>query len=271
MDVFALDFDGVICDSARETAVSAWRAAGRFWPDLRGAEPPPDALEGFVTVRPVLETGYQAPVLMRLVARGIPTHDILADFAQLYSKEVADCTAPREQLLQVFGETRDRWIAQDPADWLSRHRFYPGVIPALRRAMELAPIYILTTKQERFARELLNSATLDFPCDRLFGLESGRTKEGILAELVQAPASRGHTFHFVEDRLQTLERVIDCPVLADVRLYLATWGYCTADGKRTADAHHRITLWDLPDFLKFDEITGTRRPRLGTRTTGGGT
>ena len=250
MNVFALDFDGVICDSARETAVSAWRAAAGLWPGWEGNEPPPEAVEGFVRVRPVLETGYQAPILMRLVVRGLPTQEILADFARLCRDEMAECGASRQELVEAFGATRDHWIARDPADWLARHRFYPGVVEKLGEALKTTPVFILTTKQERFASELLHSAGVDFPDDRLFGLESGRRKEHILEGLAQEPAFRGHTFHFVEDRLRTLERVAAVPALADVRLYLATWGYCAEAEKQHAAADSRITLWQLGDFLE---------------------
>jgi hypothetical protein len=39
MDVFALDFDGVLCDSVAEAAVTAWRGGGKLWPHWQGEEP----------------------------------------------------------------------------------------------------------------------------------------------------------------------------------------------------------------------------------------
>ena len=66
MDFFALDFDGVLCDSAMETALTAWRAGARIWPEWRAAEASADVLERFIRLRPALETGYQAILLMRL-------------------------------------------------------------------------------------------------------------------------------------------------------------------------------------------------------------
>ena len=32
--LYALDFDGVICDSAVETAVTGWRVAQTLWDDM---------------------------------------------------------------------------------------------------------------------------------------------------------------------------------------------------------------------------------------------
>ena len=56
--ISALDFDGVICDSAVETGVTAWKAASQIWHDLDTLLPSQELLEKFRLVRPVLETVY---------------------------------------------------------------------------------------------------------------------------------------------------------------------------------------------------------------------
>lgn len=33
-DVYALDFDGVMCDSVGESSLSAWKSAEKLWPDV---------------------------------------------------------------------------------------------------------------------------------------------------------------------------------------------------------------------------------------------
>ena len=37
--IYALDFDGVICDSAVETAITGWKAASSIWKDMPEAAP----------------------------------------------------------------------------------------------------------------------------------------------------------------------------------------------------------------------------------------
>ncbi len=60
-DVWAFDFDGVVCDSVGESSLSAWKAALKKWPEIFGtpeAESKRDSvLEGMRIVRPVVETG----------------------------------------------------------------------------------------------------------------------------------------------------------------------------------------------------------------------
>ncbi len=63
-DVWAFDFDGVVCDSVGESSLSAWKAALKKWPEVFGT---PEAqakrdfvLESMRIVRPVVETGCAA-------------------------------------------------------------------------------------------------------------------------------------------------------------------------------------------------------------------
>lgn len=59
--LWALDFDGVICDSCGESSMSAWKAASQLWPDIFTAEEAiskkDDVIEKMRSVRPVVETG----------------------------------------------------------------------------------------------------------------------------------------------------------------------------------------------------------------------
>ena len=59
--VWALDFDGVVCDSVGESRLSAWKAAARLWPDIfntDNAQTKKDQImQDMRTVRPVVETG----------------------------------------------------------------------------------------------------------------------------------------------------------------------------------------------------------------------
>ncbi len=64
--IYALDFDGVICDSAVETAITGWKAAGTLWADMPTAVPQ-EKIEQFRLIRPMIETGYEAILAMRLL------------------------------------------------------------------------------------------------------------------------------------------------------------------------------------------------------------
>ena len=249
-EVFFLDFDGVLCDSAAETAVAAWRAGTALWPEWRGPEPPPDALARFCRHRPLLETGYQAIALLRLIVTGEPDARIAAEFAPLTRAVFAATGWEKPALIRLFGDTRDRWIREDEAGWLGRHRFYPGTATAVHRVLRAGhPVFILTTKQTRFTEMLLGAAGIPLPATAVFGLECGKAKEDTLADFVRSPHYAGARFHFVEDRLDTLERVMGRPELAVVALYFATWGYSLPAERVRATAVPRLTCWNLNEFL----------------------
>lgn len=249
MNCIALDFDGVLCDSAAETGESAWRAGAAVYPEWAGRLVPRACVEEFRRVRPVLETGFEAIPLMRLVSEGVPRDRILREFPALRDRTIAESGVPRSELVELFGTARDRWIAEDPEGWLARHEFYPGVIERMRARMPEDEVYILTTKQERFVRRLLEPVCPEFPDERIFGLDAGICKEDLLVRLEDEHSSSGVSMHFVEDRLDTLVRVMRRPKLAGVHLYLASWGYARTEDIQRASELARVTVWELSDFL----------------------
>ena len=51
------------------------------------------------------------------------------------------------QLVDLFGSTRDEWMAADLDGWLAPNRIYPGVAEAMQALMQQHEVYIVTTKQ----------------------------------------------------------------------------------------------------------------------------
>lgn len=250
-DVVALDFDGVLCDSARETGASAWRAGCSIWREWDGFVPSP-LLNRFVELRPVIETGYQTVLLMRMIANGLSPHDITARFVENCESIMAEEGLEKSELVRLFGRTRDQWIGASPGEWVGLHRFYPGVIEALRETMQQRPVYIVTTKQVRFVSLLLESTGIEFSCDRIFGLDRGMGKEEVLLRLLREHGDGSPRVHFVEDRLDTLVRVAGCSELTGVVLYFAEWGYASPADRQQAHDCPRITVWGLGDFLVWN-------------------
>jgi phosphoglycolate phosphatase-like HAD superfamily hydrolase len=249
MDVFALDFDGVLCDSAGEGAVSAWRAGGKIWPEWQGPEPLEDCKVRFVRLRPVVETGYQMTLLMKLICDNVSDAEIMAGFVSLCNGLMSAHGLTRPQLANLFGQARDEWIAKDSADWLGRHRFYAGVLARLNHALGSHPVYILTTKQERFAWQLLNAGGAVMPRERIFGFERNLSKAQMLDRVMAEPSLRGARIHFVEDRVETLFDMAKSPRQDAVCLYLADWGYNTPEQRELARRHPRVTVWTIDQFL----------------------
>ncbi|MEQ1622466.1 MAG: HAD family hydrolase [Methylococcales bacterium] len=243
--LYALDFDGVICDSAVETAITGWKAARLIWPDMLN-EVPQDKIDQFRLLRPLIETGYEAILAMRLLQQGESSEAI----ANSYSDKVQDLLQQAQlsiaDLKKLFGETRDAWIEQDLVDWVNMNPLFPGVADKLRQLGLTRPWLIITTKQERFVKQILKANDIELADESIFGLDRNLSKQELLSGLLQTNPAQ--TIVFVEDRLPTLLNVLNNEQLQSVKLIFALWGYNTAEDKVIA-AQQGILGQELEDFL----------------------
>ena len=78
--IFALDFDGVVCDSVGESSLSAWKHGLELWPEVFGAPgaeaEKPRVLDELRRVRPVVETGYENTTLARALLEKLPGYGV---------------------------------------------------------------------------------------------------------------------------------------------------------------------------------------------------
>ncbi|KAF8028517.1 hypothetical protein BT93_E1211 [Corymbia citriodora subsp. variegata] len=263
-DLYALDFDGVLCDSCGESSLSAVKAAKVRWPGLfDGVD---SATEDWIVdqmhiVRPVVETGYENVLLVRLllemrmtsirkssVAEGLTIDGILENWSKIKPVIMEEWGENREMLVDLFGKVRDEWMDKDLGTWIAANRFYPGVPDALQLAS--SSIFIVTTKQSRFADALLQKlGGVTIPPEKIYGLGTGPKVE-VLKQLQKRPEHQGLKLHFVEDRLATLRNVIKEPELDGWNLYLGDWGYNTKKEREEATSISRIEILQLSDFTK---------------------
>lgn len=190
------------------------------------------------------------PVLVRSLLLGTNPEKILADWRAICSQIVtADALNPTD-LAAIVDRIRDEWIAENLTDWLSLHRFYPGVIHRLHTYLaDHQQLVIITTKEERFVRSLLQQQGIQLPEDCIFGKNVKRPKHQILRELL-GKITPTPTIWFVEDRLKTLESIQKQLDLTAVKLYLADWGYNTPGDRAAAQNNSGIELLSLSTFCQ---------------------
>ncbi len=269
--ILALDFDGVICDTVRETLTSAWEVYREIW-NGRSGHPPPQAEAAFHRLRPALEIGWEAPILLRAIIEGVPEADLLRDFQAVWRQRILEAHhLDRGVLLARFDAARDAWIRTDMRGWLASNRFYPGIAERLRVIVQSdASIFVITTKERRFAHLLLERNGVNLPAAQVWGKERARPKADLLRVLRQThPVAYGDVW-FVEDRLKTLRSVQEQADLDAVGLFLATWGYNTPAEREEAHADRRIARLTLAQFC--GEFSTWKRPSAdGTPSRGGAT
>ena len=246
--LLALDFDGVICDGLIEYFQTAWRAYCILFKPERD-EPPEGLAERFYPLRPVIETGWEMPVLVQSLVAGDPPEKIIEQWPQMALPYLEKAGLDKSQSVSALDGVRDRWIKDDLQSWLSLHRFYPGVVEKLSEWLgQDLPLYIVSTKEGRFIEALLAQSGIDFPVDRIFGKEVKRPKYETL-RLLKEQYSVSQIW-FVEDRFPALNQVKQQSDLADVQLFLADWGYNLEPDRETARQDSRIHLLSLEQIVQ---------------------
>ncbi|NEP63707.1 MAG: HAD hydrolase-like protein [Symploca sp. SIO2G7] len=247
--ILALDFDGVLCDGLLEYFQASWRTYCQIWnPDSQ--EPPEDLAPKFYRLRPVIETGWEMPVLVRALMLEIPEEKISQDWStvvkEIVESEQLDATGIGKKLDLI----RDEWISNDLDSWLSLHRFYPGIIERLHRTLSenSTKLFIVTTKEGRFAKQLLQQQGVQLPEERIIGKECKRPKYQTLRQIIENASEEAVSLWFVEDRLKTLQLVQQQPDLKEVKLFLADWGYNTTAHQELVRNNPTIQLLTLANF-----------------------
>jgi hypothetical protein len=250
-NILALDFDGVLCDGMREYFEASRRTYMKIWPTETA--PGEDLFPAFRALRPVIMTGWEMPLLLRAIAQGCPEATILRHWAavrdELVNSGLLHGSALTSALTHTVDEVRCAWIAADPRDWLERNMPYCSLDEVRRLVAEPERTVLVTTKEGEFARQILDHWGVHLA--DIQGKEAGTHKCDNLRALIAdytAVHGRRPRLWFVEDRLETLQHVTTHADLADVGLFLATWGYNTAETRASVQSDGRISLLELEQF-----------------------
>jgi phosphoglycolate phosphatase-like HAD superfamily hydrolase len=258
MKVLALDFDGVISDSAAEAFWIALRTYLAFRPEsaLRRAyercggerqrilDSP--LYQGFVDLMPLgnraEDFGVQLAALD--VGRELPDQEAYDGF---YS-------AQEESFLADFHREfyRERWrlCAAEPRRWDALSSAYVPLLATLHANAERAEFSIATAKDRPSVLRLLSAygvANL-FAQDAIFDKEAGRNKEAHLRRIQQRFGVRFDQITFVDDKVNHLISVEKL----GVRCVLAAWGY-NGDREREIAKTRDFRVCGLEDVAELFE------------------
>ncbi|MEL6259748.1 MAG: HAD family hydrolase [Cyanobacteria bacterium J06626_6] len=254
-ELIAFDFDGVICDGLIEYFQTAWKAYCQlFHPE--NEQPPEGLADRFYPLRPVIETGWEMPILIHVLmqSQNDPTVDtqVIEQWPDMALPYLEAAQITKAQSVQALDGVRDRAIQSDLQSWLDLHRFYPGMINRVSKLLSgPLPVYIVSTKEGRFIKALLAQSGLDFPTDRIIGKEVKRPKYKTL-RLLKGEHALEHIW-FIEDRLPALKAVAEQTDLSSTQLFLADWGYNLERDRTAARQDPRIHLLSLEKVVqKFD-------------------
>lgn len=252
-NILALDFDGVLCDGMREYFEASRRSYMKIWPAEK--RPGEDLFPEFRTLRPVIMTGWEMPLLLRAIVQARPESSILQNWEAVRNDLVKSgqlqCDALVSVLTHTLDEVRREWIAADPRDWVERNVPYCEIDEVRRLVSEPERTVLVTTKEGEFARQILDHWGVQLA--DIQGKEAGTHKcdnlRGLITDYTAIHGRRPRLW-FVEDRLETLRHVTTHPDLNDVGLFLAAWGYNTPETRASVRGDGRIRLLDLDQFRR---------------------
>lgn len=246
--ILALDFDGVICDGSQEYFQTTKQTYSQIW-NSQTHSVSDDLAPTFYRLRPVIETGWEMPVLLRAIILEIPEEEIFKDWSKIARSIIETEKLNPKEISTTLDCIRDRWIASDLESWLALHRFYPGIIEKIKQVLNSAiAFYIVTTKESRFVRQLLQQQGIDLADKAIFGKDFKRPKYETIRELLLVNSVDPARLWFVEDRLEALDLIVRQPDLQRVQLFLADWGYNTQQTRDSLSDRSEIKLLSLKQF-----------------------
>jgi phosphoglycolate phosphatase-like HAD superfamily hydrolase len=250
--LLALDFDGVISDSAPEAFVVALRTYCEMRPDarlgncdalLRGpAAPAPESIAGdalfaaFLEMMPLGNRAEDYAVGLDALDSGVQLPDQTA-----YDRFKAGLDPEwMRSFHKRFYRVRAAMTDADPVAWHRLMGPYPGVIEILRRRAGHALLAIATSKDRRSVGKLLEVYGIAdlFPEGRVLDKETGVSKSAHFEHLHRASGVPYTEMTFVDDKVNHLDAV--APL--GVRCGLAAWGYNGAREVALARARGHLVL-----------------------------
>lgn len=258
MQLIALDFDGVIADSAPEAWLIALRTYGELRP-LSAVGRMRDRADGqtpeqiradldyrrFVELMPLGNRAEDFGVAVSLVASGRPARD-QAEFDAAYAQEES---AFLQTFHERFYETRAALREGDVGRWVSLLGPYDEFVEIVRRRAGQVRLAIATAKDRDSVALLLRHYGIAdlFPPEVRIDKEAGRSKRKHLAFLHERLSVPYREMVFVDDKVNHLDDVAGM----GVECVLAAWGYNGVRERELArhKGHRVCTLEDFESQL----------------------
>jgi phosphoglycolate phosphatase-like HAD superfamily hydrolase len=261
MKVLALDFDGVICDSARELFHVGLRTYLSFFPDSSLAERPgidtglelesDPSYRKFLDLTPLGNRAEDFGVALRAIDSQVEITDQI-EYDSFYASLDPDWL---RSFHVRFYQHRIELRECDYDRWLRMHAAFTEFTNFLPKASDRARLAVVTAKDRSSVRILLRQFGIEslFPSDLILDKDTGIHKISHLRILQRRTDVPFGEITFVDDKVNHLLGVAEL----GVRLVLAGWGY---NGER----EHRLAREHGIAVVNFDDVDCQLIQRKGT-------
>lgn len=228
------DFDGVLMDSVREVAVTAYNTLKGDILLRRLDQLPQAALALFLRNRFHIQPIGDAPVLMNwcLEAAGVDPGKMLSE--EEYDKIVRQVDEPIARRTNRFFEMRGRFKQKDLNAWFALNAPVQPLWGLLVEGQGKG-LVMLTNKNREATIALCRHFGLEIDGDDVYAGDGGTTKIANMQKIMQR-FREDRTYAFIDDSVKNL-REIDAHFNKEkriVELFFATWGYTGPNDARFA-------------------------------------
>lgn len=242
-DFLALDFDGVIADSIGECLVVGYNAYRRFTRSrvrIRRLEALDESHQnGCRRLRRFVRSGEDYVYIQLAMDNRVRIQD-----QQAYDLFVRTHLNLRDTFYDLFYRERERFSTTEEGLWIELNPFYGGMKAFLQQYPSKDRLFMITTKQIRYALKILTGNCVELKEENCFCAGGGETKRKIITEMLTKKNISADNFYFIDDQIDTLVDVKK----AGVHCFLAQWGY-TSEAQILRAGSENIPGIDLDDFL----------------------
>ena len=95
------------------------------------------------------DAGYENIIQVRSLLEGVTENEIISSWHTILPEKMKEWGLVRADMVKLFGDVRDQWMADDLQGWLAPNVIYPKIAAPIQAAMDdpSVEVYIVTTKQ----------------------------------------------------------------------------------------------------------------------------
>lgn len=258
MKILAVDFDGVISDSALKSlfvshnaychhfGVNVKKSFGgqcftfENWEQMKKEYH--QEMEKYKRLRAYVEHSCDFLVMIKIIEEQIEVKN-QQDFIRIRNEMDLDYRFFHE----LFFQEKEKWQKKDFAKWFSLAPVYKKVIEGIKRLLdEGVKVVIATSNLGKAIHPAFHADYLGFSMELkdIFDKNYGKSKSDHMKAIVEQYKVAHEDIYFVDDQLNYLEET----KVFGVNVFLAGWGYCTEEQKSTARKEDITVIESEEDF-----------------------
>ena len=242
-DFLALDFDGVIVESIGECLVighNAYSKYTRSGAQIRRLEELNERHKNECKrLRSFVRSGEDYVYIQLAIDNGVHIQD-----QQAYDSFINRHLNLKDTFYDLFYGERELFSSTEEGLWIELNPLYKGVKQFLRQYPSKDRLFIITTKQIKYALKILTGNSIYLKEENCFCASGRDTKLKIIKHLLAKNKISAEKFYYIDDQVDTLVEVKG----SGVHCFLAEWGYTTGEQILRA-RNENISGIGLDDFL----------------------